>query len=173
VLAPLGIRDMAIARSHEVQRSPREVTSYDGDNRVIKGQSLELLDSHGGWVASAIDLVKFAAAFDRPAECPILNVESVKTITENGPVQARGPTHYGCGWEIRVGGRGMNWWHNGSLPGTSTLLVRRNDGLNWAVLFNTRHHDDKGKEPAAAIDGLLHRAAAEVKTWPDSALREP
>ena len=28
--------------------------------------------------------------------------------------------------------------HSGSLPGTSTLLVRRWDGLSWAVLFNQR-----------------------------------
>ena len=31
--------------------------------------NLEAMDSHGGWIASAIDLAKFAAAFDDPDNC--------------------------------------------------------------------------------------------------------
>ena len=53
---------------------------------------------------------------------------------------------------------------NGSLPGTATLLVRRSDGLDWAVLFNQRQNG--GKLNDGAIDPALHRAAAEVKDWP-------
>ena len=48
--------------------------------------------------------------------------------------------------------------------GTATLLVRRWDGLDWAVLFNQRQ--DGGKLNDSAIDPALHRAAAEVKDWP-------
>ena len=74
--------------------------------------------------------------------------------------------YYGCGWSVRPVGKGANTWHAGSLDGTSTLLVRRADGLNWAVLFNTREKY-KGEEPSAAIDGRLHEAADAVKQWPD------
>jgi hypothetical protein len=58
-----------------------------------------------------------------------------------------------------------NTWHTGSLDGTSTLLVRRCDGLTWAVVFNTRKATRK-QEPADAIDALVHRAANAVKRWP-------
>ena len=57
-----------------------------------------------------------------------------------------------------------NYWHNGSLPGTSSLLVRRSDGLSWAALFNQRSEDEK--LPDSEIDGALHRAADAVKEWP-------
>ena len=57
-----------------------------------------------------------------------------------------------------------NFWHTGSLPGTSTLLVRRWDGLSWAVLFNQRSEDKN--LPDSAIDPALHRAADAVKEWP-------
>ena len=53
----------------------------------------------------------------------------------------------------------------GLLDGTSTLLVRRHDGLTWAVLFN-RDRDSKGKTFSNLIDPLVHRAADEVKEWP-------
>ena len=60
-----------------------------------------------------------------------------------------------------------NTWHGGLLiPGSSTLLVRRHDGLNWAVLFNT----DKalnGPTLAETIDPLVHQAADAVSSWPD------
>jgi hypothetical protein len=38
--------------------------------------------------------------------------------------------------------------------------------LNWAVLFNT-DANAKGKAPADLIDTPLHKAADEVKSWPD------
>ena len=74
--------------------------------------------------------------------------------------------YYGCGWSVRpTGGKGRaNYWHNGSLPGTATLLVRRWDGLSWAVLFNQRSEDRN--LPDTAIDSALHRAADSVAAWP-------
>jgi hypothetical protein len=74
--------------------------------------------------------------------------------------------YYGCGWSVRpVGNEGKaNYWHAGSLPGTSTLLVRRHDGVSWVILFNQRS-DDK-KLPDGEIDPALHRAANAVTDWP-------
>jgi hypothetical protein len=63
-----------------------------------------------------------------------------------------------------AGGK-ANCWHAGSLPGTATLLVRRGDGLGWAVLFNQRSQDKN--LPDTAIDSALHRAADAVERWPD------
>ena len=62
--------------------------------------------------ASAVDLVKFACAFDDPHRCRVLGVGSIDTMfarpkgraghEENGTPKA---TYYGCGWSVRpVGG---------------------------------------------------------------------
>jgi N-acyl-D-amino-acid deacylase len=51
------------------------------------------------------------------------------------------------------------------IPGSSTLLVRRWDGLNWAVLFNS-DHGTRGTHLADAIDPLVHQAADSVRSWP-------
>ena len=59
----------------------------------------------------------------------------------------------------------LNAWHTGLIPGTSTLLVRRHDNLNWAVLFNTEANAER-KVLADLIDGPMHDAANAVKKWP-------
>jgi hypothetical protein len=48
---------------------------------------------------------------------------------------------------------GGNWWHNGSLPGSTTLMVRTATGLRWAALANTRTepHD----QIDTAMDGMM------------------
>jgi N-acyl-D-amino-acid deacylase len=140
------------------------------------GFHLEAMDAHGGWIASAVDLARFAAALDDPQRSPLLKPETFQTMSAAPPPVSRLPdgsladNHYGCGWSVRpVGKNGKaNYWHGGSLPGTSTLLVRRWDGLSWAVLFNQRSEDKN--LPDGAIDRALHRAADAVAKWPDKDL---
>lgn len=188
VLAPIGIRRMRIGRSIEGQQSEGEARYYLSDNSTARsvfpgatskvpwpygGFCLEAMDAHGGWIASAVDLARFAAAMDEPARCPLCRPETRRAMyaPPNAPV-ARKPDGslqdwwYGCGWAVRPTGGAdrVNSWHAGSLPGTFTLLVRRWDGLSWAVLFNQRSSDKK--LPDEAIDAALHRAADTVADWP-------
>lgn len=130
------------------------------------GWCIENMDSHGGWIASAETLVLFADSFNRPESCRFLTKPIVSEIFKN-PTGDDKDVFYGCGWLVRRvnGVSRVNTWHNGSLPGTSTLLVRRHDGLNWAVLFNTRDGSN-GKNLATLIDPLVHRAVDRVKDWP-------
>jgi N-acyl-D-amino-acid deacylase len=187
VLAPLGIRRMRLGKTLLEDRAEGEVRYYDeGQGRFVMGPDLgkpcpqpygawrlESLDAHGGWLASAEDLVRFAAAFNDPEKCKVLDAAGVATLFER-PEGAAGldekgrPAEewYGCGWSvIDVGDGKVNTWHTGSLPGTSALLVRRSDGLTWAVLFNSRQ-GLKGAEPVGAIDPLVHDAADAVQAWP-------
>ena len=185
VLVPLGIRDMRIGRTLPQYRAPGEVRYYDprtdenvmtpadGDRVPIPygGFHLEAMDAHGGWIASAPDLVRFACAFDDPQHCPILTPESIAAMfarpegeagyEADGTPQA---AHYGLGWSVRPVDDRANHWHAGRLSGSSSLLVRRHDGLNWAVLFN-QSRDESGLS-YDDIDPALHRAANAVKDWP-------
>jgi CubicO group peptidase (beta-lactamase class C family) len=187
VLAPLGIRRMRLGKTLPAQRVAGEVAYYaDRTAPAAVGSigervplpygawSLEAMDAHGGWLASAVDLVRFAAAFDDPAACKILRPESIAAMFDR-PEGAAGrdvggkpkAVYYGCGWRVRpIDQQGRaNTWHTGSLDGTSTLLVRRHDGKNWAVLFNTRNGPD-GKRLSDKIDGSIHKAAERVRSWP-------
>ena len=185
VLAPAGIRRMRLGASRLAGRAAGEVRYYMPDGGVTQsvfrepvgdvpwpygGFHLEAMDAHGGWLASAEDLARFAAALDDPRHSPLLKEATIRTMYERPAAPAwrkadGAPTdyYYGCGWLVRpVGTEGKaNYWHAGSLPGTYTLLVRRHDGLSWAVLFNQRSNDPK--LPDGDIDPALHRAAAQAE----------
>lgn len=188
VLDPLGIRHSRLGQTLPSGRARGEVKYYDAKDRkdsAVMGNvgdpvplpygtwCLEAMDAHGGWIASAPDLVRFASAFDTPQRCRILNASSIETMfacppgaaghDDDGKPKTR---YYGCGWSVRpVEASGANTWHTGSLPGTSTLLVRRHDGLNWAVLFNDRNGSAESNL-ATVVDSLVHEAANKVTTWP-------
>jgi CubicO group peptidase (beta-lactamase class C family) len=192
ILAPIGIRDMRIGRSLDRMQAANEVRYYmrhpetgrnvfnDEPKKVpfpYGGFCLEAMDAHGGWLASPIDLARFAAALDEQAPRPLLKPETIRLMQARPPApvarQKDGsfePWYYGLGWATRpVGPNGkVNCWHAGSLPGTATLLVRRWDGLSWVVLFNQRSEDKK--LPDSAIDPALHRAADAVSIWPTADL---
>jgi N-acyl-D-amino-acid deacylase len=185
LLAPLGIRDMHTGKTLASQRLPGEVTYYMAKNRLGKsivgpeiGKKvpvpygvwyLESLDAVGGWVASAPDLVRFACALDHSGP-PGLSARSIKNLFERPPGRAGfkedgkpREVYYGCGWRVRVVGDGkINTWHAGYYGGTETLLVRRWDGLTFAVLLNS----SGGGKLMDELDPLIHKTIDQVKSWP-------
>jgi CubicO group peptidase (beta-lactamase class C family) len=181
ILAPLKIKRMALGDAPLAARLPGEVpyfslnsgtTVYDNSGRTVPQPygafNLRNMDSHGAWIASAVELVRFASAFDDANSGQLLTRNSVETIFAQPAIAGKNdPVWYGCGWQVRRVGAGRNTWHNGSLPGTSTLMVRRTDGLNWAVVFNQREDAaDRSGATYGDIDGLLHQAADSVRNWP-------
>ncbi len=190
VLRPAGISRMKLGRTLKEFRAADEVCYYHFDpedrarcvfpygRRRVQwpdgGFYLEAMDAHGGWIASAIDLVRFACAVEnrgRSTGTPLLANGSLKAMTARpSPDVAEGKdVWYGLGWQVRRDGDGANWWHTGSLPGTATLLVRAHNGLAWAVLFNSRPEDGGYRK---AIDAGCWEAAASVKDWPKGDLFE-
>ncbi len=189
VLSPVGISGMSLARALPQNRPSSEVHYYAANRATGEclypprvGQrvplpdgayNVEAYEAHGGWVASAPDLVRFACAFDVPAKSPLLQAQTIQTMfarpsgrpghdADGKPLQA----YYGCGWQIAdLGGGKRNTWHTGYIVGENALLVRRFDGLNWAVLFNTDKNTE-GKSLTGLIDSKLHKAADAVKKWP-------
>ncbi len=189
VLEPLGIRNMRLGHTLWQQRAEGEVRYHHAppveSPAVIGpiGQPApepygswyhESLDAHGGWIASAIDLARFIAAFDDEERCPLLSPSMVRRMWERPPglagFEADGrprAAYYACGWMVRPRSNGKaNCWHTGSLPGTAALLVRRHDGIDWALLFNRRRGVNT-RHVASAIDPLIHPVADAVKEWPE------
>jgi N-acyl-D-amino-acid deacylase len=183
VLRPAGIKRMQIGRTRLSGRLPGEVRYYvPGDPKcrsVFPDEKeqvpcpngefyLEALDSHGGWVASAIDLVRFATALDGSREPCLLKPESRRLLETRPSPLAKTSAYYGLGWNVRPVGKGANWWHNGSLPGTMTLLVRTHNGLCWAALFNLRPQDQRAF--LAELDRVIWEAVGRVPKWPQQDL---
>lgn len=180
VLKPAGITRMKIGKSLASDDTAGEVHYYsEGSAPSVfpsiqhpvpwpyGGIDLEAMDSHGGWIASAIDLVKFANAIDGRRGSPLLSPRSIAELTSRPahPLPQTSAAYYGLGWEIRPVGKDANWWQSGLLPGTTTLLVRAHNGYCWAALFNSR--PESMNHLAGDLDAGLWKAFGEVTDWPD------
>lgn len=180
VLSLVGVTDMKIGRSLPRHRADREVSYYDvlgrqgipvRDPTILVPQPYvidhEVMDSHGAWIASATDLVKFADALNDYGASPLLTATSIEAMFAPPSGSEDEAAYYACGWMVRPVNDSANTWHMGQINGTSTLLVRRHDGLNWAVLFNQDGSLSAKGTPASLIDPLMHDAARRVKAWPE------
>jgi len=177
VLGPLGVTRMRIGSSIKEGRAPGEVTYYDRDSTVsilgggglvplpYGGFYLEALDAVGGWIASAPDLLRFMTAVDGFTTRPdLLRPETILLMQTTAPgVWGASPYYYAMGWLRRP--MEDNWWHDGSLPGTTTLLVRTGSGLSWAALFNARSTKPNSNF-AVELDLALWLAVGQVTMWP-------
>jgi hypothetical protein len=115
------------------------------------------MDSHGGWLATPVDLVRFAMHVDGFTTTPnILSRDTIETMTT--PCDAN--PNYARGWNVNKLG---NWWHTGSLPGSTTIMVRTSSGFCWAALTNTRSHPSNAIN--LALDNLVWDMARKVSHW--------
>lgn len=174
VLKPLGAKGMHIGKGHASLAYPGEVTYYaasggkglswddyykDHSEPVAYAfNSPEFMDAHGGWIASPIDLVRFASRFPQL----LTPASQQKMVAYPGVPMGKEsePVWYGAGWLVRKlnDSGAKNIWHNGGMPGTASILVRLANGYTWAIVFN---RDDAGD-----IDGLMYRATSAVRQWP-------
>jgi CubicO group peptidase (beta-lactamase class C family) len=156
VLAPCGVRRMEVAANTLGERLEDEVRYYgqSGENPYV--MNVRRMDSHGGWVATARDLVAFVTHVDGFSTPPdILRAETIAAMT--APTTAnRG---YAKGWSVNAAN---NWWHSGSLPGTATILVRTASGFCWAALTNTRR---PASDMDLALDNMVWDAVSQTDAW--------
>jgi CubicO group peptidase (beta-lactamase class C family) len=182
VLRPAGAACMRLGRTRLADAAPGEVRYYGfpgiglarsvfpgGPARVpwpYGGWSIEAMDSHGGWLASAVDLARFLTAVDGRSRRQILQPPTIQRMVARPapPLWVGTDTWYGMGWQVRPADGGTNWWHMGSLDGITTLMVRAANGLEWVVLLNFRAKDSD--QLGSDLDAAMWRAVGEVESWP-------
>jgi N-acyl-D-amino-acid deacylase len=195
VLRPLGITRARIGGSLLDQRADEEVKYYDvngAQKLAIVGPGAgasevpisygtwrqETLDAHGGWIASASDLAKFAAAFDSTGgelRSKLLSEDSVRRMfspaVKMKPAAGStvtGDRFYGLGWMIEPGRSERDFVarHGGALPCTAASLMHFPHGVNLAVLTNLGQSPD-GKFLGRQLEPPLTELVK--KHWPREA----
>jgi CubicO group peptidase (beta-lactamase class C family) len=169
ILYPNGIYDMHIGRNLYEQRRFNEVRYYEqegsvgvpafnGDSllspKTYGGNDIELLGAAGAWIASAPELAKLLTLIDGFEKVPdILSAESIELMT--------GEEKKALGWkDVKEG----IWIRTGNFAGTSAMIVRRNDGLEWVFLTNTSNW--QGARFSYDINQLMNRITNRVDSWP-------
>lgn len=142
IFLPIGAYDLHLGKNLLESKYEREAEyinsittlSCYGTGQYVPlqygGWNLEAMDSHGGWITSARDLLRFVLAVDGFNTKPdILQPISIDTMTEPSVHNS----NYAKGWQVN---QSNNWWHLGSLDGTRSILVRANNGFAWVVILN-------------------------------------
>jgi hypothetical protein len=93
------------------------------------------------------------SAFTPPAN--ILKGDTVRVMTTGSSADPG----YAKGWQLN---KANNWWHTGSLPGTSTIIVRTHSGFCWAAFTNTRRSNSN---LTADLDKLIWTMVQQVTAW--------
>jgi len=164
ILPACGISDMRIAGNTLKQRAPNEVVYFGQSGENPYSMNVARMDSHGGWLATATDLALFASRVAGYGTAPgVLKRDTIAKMVSPGPANPpSAEVKYARGWSVRNEGKG-NWRHNGSLPGTTSIMVRTASGFSWAALCNTR------RQPAdqinLALDNLVWEMARKVRAW--------
>lgn len=154
VLSKCGIKDMRIAGNTLKERQPHEVVYHAEKPGAAYGMNVARMDSHGGWIATARDLVLFASQLQKASpQSGLFTEETVRIMTTPGKVNPS----YAHGWSVNTV---PNWWHGGSLPGTSTIMVHTSKGVCWAGLLNGRTENIGG-----ALDRLMWKMGRAVASW--------
>ena len=122
---PLGMKSLAIAHTRRAERAANEpdyISTEDSIQNIFNpsgakitasdgGFCIETMDSHGGLLTNAPDLLKFARAY---------SIDGRPRTAKNADDQ---------------------FYHTGALAGTFTVLAWRKNDVQIAVLFNHRSND--------------------------------
>ena len=168
VLGLAGITNMHIAGDTLAERRPDEVT-YTAQAWDPYAVPVARMDAHGGWIASAIDLLRFLSAVDGyPHRPQLLNAASRAAMVT--PSTAQGGGGYAKGWSVNTAAG--TWFHTGDFAGTITMLVRGTNGFTWALLANSRNDESDANLNAnrADLDQLGWNILTDVPDWPSTDL---
>lgn len=173
ILDPIGACDMYIGKNLQADKRERE-GEYEGNGFNVPscygtgvnvpweygGWNLEAMGAHGGWIATARDLVCLINAVDGFSSRPdILSASTINTMT----TPSVNASYYAKGWSVN---QFNNWWHTGALDGTASIMVRSSGGYTFAIILNKRIIDNRSSAFWTTLDNLPWDCLSNTQTWP-------
>lgn len=191
-VSPPNPRDRA-KRKAEEEKKPKKKTppKFAGIAQVQfeAGRDYEpnslMLDAAGGWVASVIDLAKFARSLEDPENCPILNADSVDRLfapisadeippadseeveAEEAEVRRRvGSQYFTSGWTIDRPEAGKPAYTSPRFVHSGPAAIASDGRLHIVFLLTTGFSASRsGGEPPLLVE--LAEAIKQVEKWPE------
>ncbi len=173
IFNPLGIYDMYLAGNLLSDKQEREgeyigngyttLDIYGNGNTVpweYGGLAVDAMDGHGGWIATARDMVRLLVAVDGFTTKPdILLPATINTMVAPSTNNA----NYAKGWLVNTSN---NWWHNGTIDGTASYYVRSSNGYTWAIITNYREVGGNSNAFWNGLDAIGWNCISNTGTFP-------
>lgn len=154
VFKPIGMESIY---AESVDINPEHLVEFymqDGDGNNVP--SFKVNNSYkwagGGFIASAVDLVKFSYAIQKNE---LYNQTTKELFWESGKLNDGSKTNYGLGWATNIDDLGR-WWvghSGGSAGGTSMYLLYPEEDLTVITLVNLS---------GAQMNGLASKIAEQI-----------
>jgi len=155
ILKPAGITNMYIGSSSKSKRRYKEVVYYGDNDTDPYWLQMGRMDSHGGWIASTVDLMRFAVRVDGDnTKKDILKSSSISTMQTS----SYGGT-YAKGWDVK----GALMEHGGLMGGTAAHIKLMDNGIYYAFAVNRYNGKDS---PSGDMKKAIENAIKAVKYWP-------
>jgi N-acyl-D-amino-acid deacylase len=171
-IVPLGLAQTRLNRVRGSGYLPNEAHRYGPKGAEDReGGHLLITMASGGWLATASDMLRFLVALDGSRGSRFLSEESFHAMTAPPPppVPSRpNGTYAGMGWDqVQKTARGFSYRKNGGLLGVHSLVVHRDDGVDWALFWNggPPAGDGTAAGPRQFSDAV-EKALASIKAWP-------
>jgi D-alanyl-D-alanine carboxypeptidase len=156
-----GLSSMEVGGNHaQDDRKYNEVVYYPydmADPDAPYNMNVTRMDSHGGWISTAIDTVRFG-----------LSVDGIYPLSEaSRAIMLRPSTNnvsYAKGWKVN---NVPNCWHDGNLPGSTTVFVHTGSGFTWCALCNTHKFNSMEDSMLDDMDKMMWNVIEAVGEWPD------
>jgi len=157
ILKPAGINGMRIGTNNSISDEVEYIGTQGEDTYSVRPLHM---DSHGGWVANPVELLKLLVRVDGFSNVKdILNLQTINTMVTPSSVS----NYYALGWSVN---QYNNWWHTGSLPGTTTEMARSSNGFNWVILINYRPNNSIRGQFETDMDQIFWKILETVEEWP-------
>ena len=184
IFQPLGLKRATLGKvsgslKHEVTYEPRDpsigTTVMKSSGKLVPSGygdfNLDNADSAGAFVMSAPDFAKILAAFDQPTN-PQLTQASVDQMwtapLASEPAILRG---WFQAWVPDEHGNTVNaYHHNGVLPGATSLVFHRADGISFVLFFNRELALPSRELFGESQSRELSDIANQVTDWPSDDL---
>jgi len=181
VLRPQGITHTRLGRALQGQTAPTEVRYYDSLSRLTTsifsaapqqvpepygGFSMTLVDSAGGWIASATDLVRLFTGINN-SRGSLLQPASFQQFIERPAGLPLEAAWYGLGIQVfAANGGGYALGHDGGIPGTYGVVLSLADSSTFAFLTNTNPGGDDPTDFENDLLAAVLGGIAAVSRWP-------
>ena len=167
----IGANSFLLAKNKLEEQNPEEAYYFSfltgesiyGDGTIVPipygGFDIEVMDSHGGWVSTASDLIRFATSVDGYPSRP----DIISVATRQIMITRSAYSDYAKGWVVGNG----NMWHSGSLPGTSSETVcSSSQAITFTIVMNFRIENNINGF-MGAMDAAMWEGINSVTEWPE------